>query len=282
MKSREARVGVVIPASDWEKCPINQAQSVSNQLTERDQLIIVLGPRLRENNRISELRQLGAEVVMMDDPTNAAGTRNTGATALEPEIEHILFCDADDTVAKSWAIELSSALQSDRVDLVGGVLNLRNQNRVDHPFEPGVDFGFRQSVFGGNMGLTRNAWETLGGFDETLDYGEDMDIAWRVPKHGLTVDIVSEAIVHCSLEPLVPELIQRFRWGQWSLKILRKHGLTAENLPSLRGLYTHKRDSGFANYPLTAALAQWVGQTYERQVSSITHRLPPRPSRQRR
>jgi GT2 family glycosyltransferase len=271
MTDRDATVGVVIPASDWAKCPINQARSVTRQLTERDQLIVVLGSGLREEYHTSELEQLGADIVVMDDPTNAADTRNTGATALAPDIEHILFCDADDTVAEAWVTALSSALQSEIANLVGGVLNLRNQKCVDDPFAPDVDFGFRQSVFGGNMGLTREAWTTLGGFDKTLDYGEDMDIAWRAPEHGFTVSVVPDAIVHCSLESLVPELAQRFRWGQWSVKILRKYGLTAKHLPSLRGLYTHKRDSGFANCPLTAAVAQWVGQTYERYAGSTTH-----------
>lgn len=275
MTGRDAKVGIVIPASDWAKCPIAQVRSVSRQMTDQDQLIVVLGPRLRENNRTAELEQLGASIVVMDDPMNAADTRNTGVKQLAPDIEHVLFCDADDIVAEAWVTALSSALQSETADLVGGVLNLLNQTRVNEPFAPGIDFGFRQSVFGGNMGLTREAWKTLGGFDETLDYGEDMDIAWRAPEHGLTVSVIPEAIVHCALEPLIPEIAQRFRWGQWSVKILQKYGLSTENLPTFHGLYTHKRDSGFANYPVTAALAQWVGQSYERYAGSNKNRLIP-------
>jgi len=259
------QIGVVIPASDWTDCPCTQARIVSEQLDSTDQLAVVLGPHVEDEDRCrSRLEELGADVVFRESTKNAACARNTGVAALDDGINVFIFCDADDEITDGWIDTISGPLLDGTADLVGGILHLRNHPESGVTYAPRVDYWHRQSVMGGNMGLTREAWEAMGGFDESLHYVEDMDIAWRAGEMGLTVEVVSDAVVDYTLRSPITEMRQRFRWGKWAVKLLRKHDLSSENLPTLKQLYVDKRDTKFASSPATAAASQWIGQNYER------------------
>jgi hypothetical protein len=72
--------------------------------------------------------------------------------------------------------------------------------------------------------VRRSALEELGGFDETLTVGEDVDFVWRLAAAGWTVRYEPRAIVHHpSRSSWSAWLQQRYRYGTSAAPLARHH-----------------------------------------------------------
>ena len=56
--------------------------------------------------------------------------------------------------------------------------------------------GIAASVLAGNLGFRREVFDLLGGFDEQLPRGEDLDFGWRAIDAGFEPRTVPDAVVH--------------------------------------------------------------------------------------
>ena len=73
--------------------------------------------------------------------------------------------------------------------------------------------------------VRRAALEELGGFDETLTVGEDVDFVWRLAAAGWTVRYEPRATVRHPTRPHWPAwLRQRYRYGTSAAPLARRHG----------------------------------------------------------
>lgn len=129
----------------------------------------------------------------------ASAARNIGADAATAPL--LLFCDADDVVDAGWVRALCDGL--DEASFVAG--------GVEHKLlNPGRewDFGWNEPTFydpglpqfpacgSGNMGIHRRVFAEVGGFDESLHAGEDLDFAWRVQLAGHGLVGTPSAVIH--------------------------------------------------------------------------------------
>ena len=200
--------------------------------------------------------------VWIEFPTRlgAATARNAGVEWLGGRARVLAFLDADDIAHHDWLAELRSHIVHRRSDVVGGVLELVTRDGT-RSVEPGVDFWYRQAVYGSNCAVTRECWERLGGFSPGVGTCEDTDLAWRAGEMGMRVDIVLTAVVRYSLRQGWAEWRQRVTWGRSSTALLRAHDLPlSSHLPDLRGLVQHKRSHGLATSPVIAGIGQFAGQ----------------------
>lgn len=127
--------------------------------------------------------------------------RNVGAAAASSPL--LLFCDSDDVVADDWLREMHGALQLEK--FVTG-----NSRRPELNSRPGApvyfDFStYRMHVFpqlpgagAGNMGVHKTVFDEVGGFDDFLRTGEDLDLCWRIQLAGYRLSVHRAAIVHVS------------------------------------------------------------------------------------
>jgi mycofactocin system glycosyltransferase len=73
--------------------------------------------------------------------------------------------------------------------------------------------------------VRRAALEGLGGFDETLPVGEDVDFVWRLVAAGWTVRYEPRAVVHHPMRRgWQAWLRQRYRYGTSAAPLARRHG----------------------------------------------------------
>ncbi|HYT40321.1 MAG TPA: mycofactocin biosynthesis glycosyltransferase MftF [Acidimicrobiia bacterium] len=73
--------------------------------------------------------------------------------------------------------------------------------------------------------VRRTALEALGGFDETLTVGEDVDFVWRLVAAGWTVRYEPRATVRHPIRPRWKAwLAQRYRYGTSAAPLARRHG----------------------------------------------------------
>lgn len=118
----------------------------------------------------------------------ASAARNIGAAASRSRM--LLFCDADDIVADDWVASMHDALLS--ASVVAGANDYARLHRRHHfaisrvgdslitmPYWPQYAAGASN-----NLAVATAAFEAIGGFDENLRTGEDVDLCWRLQMSG--------------------------------------------------------------------------------------------------
>lgn len=146
--------------------------------------------RLPDLRRIDASRGRGVSVA-----------RNVGIQHASGEL--ILICDADDRVSSGWVSAMTAALAD--APLVSGpvettVLSGRSAEWVPIDQRTAALFETWESRtygIGCNLGLRREVWEAVGGFDESYPAGaEEIDFAWRAWDLGHRFVYVPDALVH--------------------------------------------------------------------------------------
>jgi GT2 family glycosyltransferase len=124
---------------------------------------------------------------------------NAGVRAARGEA--ILMTDQDDEVAPGWLAAMGQALK--RHDFVGCSVDHTKlnppplhweQQRSELPrmwFPPYLTY-----ASGTSLGFTRAVSETVGKFDETLKFVQDMDFCIRAQQQGFPLSFVPNAVLH--------------------------------------------------------------------------------------
>lgn len=157
--------------------------------------------------------------------------RNIGAR--EAAAPLLAFCDADDVVADGWLGVMLEALG--RADLVTGRSRRPEFNARPgdpHTFSWGIYrvpyFPYMPGAGAGNMGVHRDAFLEVGGFDEGMRTGEDLDLCWRLQLAGHEIVEDSRAVVYVSnREGLGATIAQTFAYGKGDRRLSHKYALVA-------------------------------------------------------
>jgi cellulose synthase/poly-beta-1,6-N-acetylglucosamine synthase-like glycosyltransferase len=171
-----------------------------------------------------------------------AAARNAAAAQASGEI--LAFCDADDIVRPGWLAGCVSALSE--ADVVAGVLHSGPLDGRSH--DPPVQhsaaqFGFLPAGLGANLAVRTTAFRSVGGFDETMTAGEDIDLCWRMQLQGWRFASAPDAVV-----------AKRDRSHPRSR---RRQGLTYGRHDAV--LYRRYRSSGMRrNHRLTVKTYAWL------------------------
>lgn len=166
------------------------------------------------------------------------GARNAGVAAALGEL--ILFCDADDVVAPGWLAEAVSALEE--ADVAAGSFDTWSLNgrRAGEPRLPATaQLGFLPAGLGANLAVRRRPFEAVGGFEEELVAGEDIDLCWRLQLGGFRFSYAPRAVVAKRERAGAGELLrQGIAHGRSGAALFRRHaagGMRRQWKSSARG-----------------------------------------------
>ena len=148
--------------------------------------------------RLPDLR-----VVDAGQRSGAAHARNVGVRVSRGE--HLLMCDADDVIGHGWIGHLAGALRQH--SLVCGLIDRAALNprfaslwRGRAPVAgPMLQHDYLPVAPSGNLGVRRDLFDALHGFDVTLARGQDTDFTWRAIQAGAALHVVPEAILYVRL-----------------------------------------------------------------------------------
>lgn len=196
-------ISVIIPAFNAQETLSYQLQAVADQEFDGTLEVIVADnlstDRTRDIAQSFLKRFSDLKVVDASRGQGASHARNAGAA--QATSDHLAFCDADDLVAPGWLNALSRALDSsdfvtgsidhDSLNVGSGLTHWRS-----HVEGLPVALHFLPYALSGNMGVSKAAFEEVGGFPEDMrSVGEDVAFSWQMQLAGYDLSFEPAAVV---------------------------------------------------------------------------------------
>jgi GT2 family glycosyltransferase len=214
MSDPKHSLSVVVPTFNEAHHLPNLLDSLEQTLGPDCDIVVVDNGSTDATAEIAE--SSNCRLIRLGEKTFPSIARNIGARSTDSEI--LVFLDADIVVTPSWAQALES-LRDNQEFLHGNVITgdsyqiSRNPSWIEkYWFEP-LRKGKKTYINGGNLLMTRKAFEQLGGFNEQLETGEDVDFSNRARQQGLKVVLdPAFAVHHEGFPKSIRHFFGRERW----------------------------------------------------------------------
>lgn len=177
------KFSIIIPAHNEENYITTCLESIQHASVhfKNDVEIIVVLNRCTDNTETIALKY-GAKIVR-DDSKNLSKIRNAGAKHASGDI--LITIDSDSWMSENMLLEIDRALQSKKY--IGGGVPVKPER-----YSMGIIIAMLfvntmikiLGIAGGLYWCYRKDFEKIGGFNEVLLIGEDLDFAQRLKDYG--------------------------------------------------------------------------------------------------
>lgn len=156
--------------------------------------------------------------------------RNFGV--MHSRSRYVAFCDADDVVASDWVATMADLLsqhpfvagsfEANRLNTQAALKSRtvpQQSQAQESPFEDHLPH-----AGAGNMGLHREVFLAVGGFDESMLACEDTDLSWRLQQRGIPLHFAPELVIHVRLRHTLRGMFHQARgYGSAEYHLTRQH-----------------------------------------------------------
>lgn len=223
-------VSVVIPVHNNATTLEAQLEGVASGLGDAPPTELIVVDNRSTDGSVSVARSWsehsGIEVRIVDasDRAGEPYARNRGFEEARGDL--VLFCDGDDIVDPSWVSAMASKLKTE--EYVTGEIDMAALNEAwlanvrGRSVSEGMStlYGVVPYAHGCNMGFRRELLTELGGFDESLLAGCDLDIAIRAWRAGVHLAFQPSASIAYRLRPTLAENFRQGRtYGRYGIQI---------------------------------------------------------------
>lgn len=229
MASKKIYVSVIIPVYNDQIGIQACLEALAIQSYPQDQYeVIVVDNDSNPPIAIDPAYTSFARILYCSNPGSYAA-RNTGISAAEGEI--LAFTDADCIPDQYWIQKGVDFLLMDAgKTVVGGDVHFRLSNKPTTVanYQSLVSFGqktnieYRKFIATANFFATREQFILIGGFDERLLSGGDLEWCWRAIFAGFTLKYAEKVVVHTSPRNSLAEAIRQTRRVAGGRFFLRK------------------------------------------------------------
>lgn len=155
--------------------------------------------------------------------------RNAGVRAASGDV--VVFTDAGCRPEPGWLGALLAPLRKEDEDIVAGVATgprdrpgLYDQDAV----RPAMYLGECPTI---NLAFRRAVFDAVGGFDESFEYGSDVDFSWRVIDAGYRIRSAPDAVVVHDWGGRSRQARRSYAYGKARARLYLKHRSRLPRLP---------------------------------------------------
>jgi mycofactocin system glycosyltransferase len=170
-----------------------------------------------------------------------AAARNTGLAATHRPL--VAFVDSDCVIDPADLLTVAGhladpcvAAAAPRITESTGASPL-DLGPDESPVHPGARVSFVPTTA---LVVRRTAVSDVGGFDESMRYGEDVDLMWRLAAAGWAVRYDPSVVAHHATPSVASRLVRKYHYGTSAGPLANRHG-SAMSGPTLAGFVAPMR-----------------------------------------
>jgi GT2 family glycosyltransferase len=227
---------VVIPTLNEESNIGRCLDSVLNVEWPGDRFEVVVVDNGSADRTLAIAREKGA-IVLQYPKSSISGLRNLGVQ--NSHGTWLAFIDADCTVDKTWLIEAARYIDEESIVCFGSPPSIPEKSTwVQRAWlevrKKSTYSGETEWLESMNMFVRREAFEKIGGFDESLQTCEDYDISVRLKSIGRIITGGRIMAIHHGEARTLSHFLQKEFWrGTSNLEGVQKHGMLLKEMPSI-------------------------------------------------
>lgn len=219
-------ISVVIISKD-ESSLDETLTDVTHQLASLDEPgeIVVIDA---SSGRLDDIRKRHEPTVRWADFQQPAGVRvsiphqrNAGVHEAAGDI--IVFTDAGCRPRPGWLERLVAPLRADDHVTAGVSQDLDGKVQYELPPERAGEATYLRESPTLNFAFRRAAFDAVGGFDESFQYGSDVDFSWRLNDTGYRIRCVPDAIIQHDYGNPRRQRRRAYMYGKARVRLYRKH-----------------------------------------------------------
>lgn len=206
---------IIIPAHNEQKYLKNLLDSIRLYGPRNSQVIVVDNGSTDDTACIATA--FGAKLVKTPERLCPSQARNLGVANVDQHREVLIFLDADVELTSEWQAEwnrTASLLAENRLQVTGGTYDV---SKLPCWLERNWFAPMRSRkwshINGGNLLTTKTLFHSIGGFDTSLETGEDVDFCARSHQTGAGV-VINDGfrVRHEGYPKTLKGFIKRERW----------------------------------------------------------------------
>jgi glycosyltransferase involved in cell wall biosynthesis len=149
--------------------------------------------------------------------------RNEGLRATSSS-DIVVFTDAGCGVEPEWLQLLTSPILDGTEEVTAGLTGGGGAWRSVYARDISKVPNYLDEAPTINLAMSRRMIDAVGWFDETFEYGSDIDYSWRVIASGGRIRFVPEAVVMHDWGTRRRQMKRSYRYGKARARLHRKHG----------------------------------------------------------
>jgi glycosyltransferase involved in cell wall biosynthesis len=219
-------ISVVIISKDEPSLDetLTDVASQLSSLAEPGEIVVVDA----SGGRLDDIRLRHAQTVRWVDFQPPPGVRvsiphqrNVGVREARGDV--IVFTDAGCRPLPGWLERLVAPLRADESVTAGVSQDMAGQIKYELPPEHSGEATYLRESPTLNFAFRRAAFDAVGGFDESFQYGSDVDFSWRLNDMGYRIRCVPDAIIRHDYGSPRRQRRRSYVYGKARARLYRKH-----------------------------------------------------------
>ncbi len=219
-------ISVVIISKDEPSLDetLTDVASQLSSLAEPGEIVVVDA----SGGRLDDIRLRHAQAVRWVDFQPPPGVRvsiphqrNVGVREARGDV--IVFTDAGCRPLPGWLERLVAPLRADESVTAGVSQDMAGQIKYELPPEHSGEATYLRESPTLNFAFRRAAFDAVGGFDESFQYGSDVDFSWRLNDMGYRIRCVPDAIIRHDYGSPRRQRRRSYVYGKARARLYRKH-----------------------------------------------------------
>lgn len=148
--------------------------------------------------------------------------RNVGISSSNGDV--IVFTDSGCIPRDGWLRSITAPVCTGAEDATAGIaLSPRGDSIYDKDVLRRAEAEYLEECPTINLAFSRRAVEAIGGFDESFEYGSDVDFSWRLREAGYRIRSVPDAVVTHEWGDARRRLRRSYMYGRARAHLYLKH-----------------------------------------------------------
>ncbi|WP_369601992.1 glycosyltransferase [Hahella sp. SMD15-11] len=208
-------LSVVVPAKNAGHTISKTISSIISSSTIGASYEVIVVDNFSVDDTCLKAKQFKSVLLIKSYSNRVGGVRHDGIQASKGDI--IINTDADCILGPEYIRAACEALEDPSVGAVGGVcLNPDNATWVEQGwllFEPPGLSGPANMLWGSSLALRREVYEEVGGFDTTIEAGEDSKLTYRIQQAGYKTLYLPEcSVIHLGNPKTLGDVFRKEIW----------------------------------------------------------------------